>query len=79
MGCYDTVVFQCPKCEKTFSVQTKAGRCTLSDFHQGAVPIEIASNLTGEIVHCEHCSTELRIVYPEYVPTNVRLTLEEVL
>lgn len=54
MGCFDTVVGNCPHCGAKVYLQSKAGGCTMESYSIEAVPGAIAADLC----HDEHpCNT----------------------
>ena len=55
MGCYDSVLFQCPRCDKEIEVQSKAGECAMSHISPSEVPVVIAKSIEGETVRCPQC------------------------
>jgi len=77
MGLFDIVTFVCPKCKKLTSEQTKVGRCLLGDFHEDAIPVEIAMYFQDTQHTCEHCNTKciIRTKYP--IVANIPMYLEE--
>jgi DNA-directed RNA polymerase subunit RPC12/RpoP len=58
MGMFDRVMGGCPNCGRTLEFQSKAGDCTLHTYPFDAVPPEIAKDLAGEVIMCEHCRHE---------------------
>lgn len=62
MGMFDRIWFKCPKCEDNLEAQSKAGPCVLADHQEAAVPPEIATDLQGQQLWCEHCQCSYTIV-----------------
>lgn len=61
MGCFDTVIIDCPSCQKQVSLQTKAGRCNFETFTRlSQIPASIAGDLATETTQCEHCQAEIQ-------------------
>lgn len=69
MGMFDSVSFECPWCNKTTKVQSKAGDCMLNTYDSHSVPIGIAANLKDTVEYCDHCeqSFALRCEAPDSV------------
>ena len=45
MGMFDTVVVECPSCQRKLDFQSKAGKCNLQKYVLADVPIAIAEDL----------------------------------
>ncbi len=54
MGCYDTVLVECPHCTFVNNLQSKSGRCRLETFKPQNAPVEILAGILGDH-KCEHC------------------------
>ena len=68
---YDTVYFNCPRCDNQVSTQSKAGDCTLRAIYQRSVPIEIAIDIQHDKIHCSNCEktwTPIMSTTPDTVP-----------
>ena len=75
MGLYDTVWFTCPKCDnEELSVQSKAGDSSLSDYQSDSVPVEIAADVSGDVVYCEDCKQSYKVI-SDNPKTHVQLYL----
>lgn len=66
MGMFDTVEWQCPKCNATNMTQTKAGTCELGHYHLGnGLPPSMAQDMAkykdGE--KCKNCGTSVRFTH----------------
>jgi hypothetical protein len=57
VGCFDTVNFQCPDpvCDCELFIQSKTGACTLSDYSNRAIPLDVAKGVHGKTVYCKDC------------------------
>lgn len=64
MGMYDSVWAICPICNHKNSFQSKKGDCSLYDYTQDEVPIEIARDLDGEVTVCSSCGNKLQLFIP---------------
>jgi len=62
MGCFDTVIIECPKCHKEFEEQSKADKCNLRHYRLHNVPMTIAGELAESGATCPHCETRLDII-----------------
>lgn len=62
MGCFDTVLVNCPGCGKSNEIQSKAGDCILQTFLLDDAPDVIKSDLNGEEIECQQCGAVYRIV-----------------
>jgi hypothetical protein len=53
VGCYDTVVFTCPRCYNQLEFQSKGGPCGLYVYTgEVKVPTDVAAGLDTTPVHC---------------------------
>lgn len=68
MGMFDSVIFNCPSCERGIEIQSKAGECNLRNFSNHAVPVEIAVDIDGRSAWCENCnrSFTIKAIEPVY-------------
>lgn len=55
IGMFDRIIFTCPTCHTPIEEQSKAGKCNLLQFSETAVPLSIASDIKGNILHCGNC------------------------
>ena len=63
MGCYDTVVFQCPNCGGVVEKQTEASKCNLETFEgKRGVPMSIAADIDGKNIRCSDCLITYEII-----------------
>ena len=62
MGCFDTILVNCPGCGKSNEIQSKAGNCLLDTFELDKAPDVIKSDLNGERIVCKTCGAVYRIV-----------------
>ncbi len=78
MGCYDTVIIKCPNCNKSFSLQSKSGRCNLVTYTIDNAPLVIIADLNEEgadgRLFCEHCSTAIEISVKFLVSVRIKDT-----
>ncbi len=65
MGMFDRVWFRCPECDGSVEVQSKAGKCHLTDYPQSEVPTDIASDIFNEVVYCEKCDTPYTVEFDQ--------------
>lgn len=61
MGMFDTVHVQCPNCRKNLEFQSKAGRCSLTDYSLQTAPVEILGDIAGDQETCD-CGEVCKIV-----------------
>ena len=61
MGMYDTVEFICPACSTPIYKQSKAGKCELACYPQDRVPVAIATQFFGDVIHCSNCGKHYEI------------------
>ena len=53
MGCFDSVLVECPQCQEVQEFQSKAGDCILKYYTgKDKIPIEIVEDLQGESYKC---------------------------
>ena len=69
MGLFDRVWIPCKKCQQPLEFQSKAGRCVLSDYDMGNMPIEIAIDINGDSAWCEDCQEGTTFRYGEKIET----------
>lgn len=77
MGMFDTVIFDCPTCGRKLDVQSKAGTCILDSFSQYSVPVEIAIDLENELVYCEKCDLEYKVIPKQEIIKTIEMELVE--
>ena len=53
MGMFDRIWASCPRCNKEFEFQSKAGHCLLSDYSLADAPAEVLMNLYPKVAHCK--------------------------
>jgi transcription elongation factor Elf1 len=68
MGMFDTVRFDCPRCDAPVEVQSKAAECTLTDFYSltpfdasVVVPDRVAEDVKGRFVRCDDCEATFKV------------------
>jgi hypothetical protein len=78
MGSIDTVRFRCPACGRAVKVQTKAGDPCGRDFRSNDIPLLIAANLVGQVVHCvgSEGGCDLQFVVRSLLPRRTSCWLE---
>jgi len=76
MGMFDSVYAPCARCGNHIEIQSKAGECCLQIFSINSVPIAVADDLDGEVVHCEKCETT-NVVTIQKVPATTTIALKE--
>lgn len=76
MGCPDYIHAECPTCKEPVKFQSKAGACRCADYTPDSVPMEIASDLNGEIKRCEKCGATVKIFIPDTVPTRIAMSVK---
>ncbi len=55
-GCYDTVVFECPKCGEDIVAQSESGSGTSAKYYIDAVPIDVAQDINRHApFQCKKC------------------------
>lgn len=64
MGMFDSVIVNCPYCNKKTELQSKAGDCNLEAFALNDMPLIIGAHLAsgGGYRECNHCEKEIRVV-----------------
>lgn len=76
MGMFDRVWVNCPVCGEREDFQSKRGECSLHDYTQYKVPVEIALDLDGEVLACTGCGTKLQLYIPDTrVPETIEMRL----
>lgn len=61
MGCFDTVIGKCPKCDGRVEIQSKAGECNLKKYQMNRVPADIAMSIQDSIALCHSCNAKFTI------------------
>lgn len=74
MGMYDTVRAECPKCNGRIEFQSKAGRCSLTNYDLDSVPFGIADDLDGDTASCEGCGEVYSLIVGSQ-PKRVQMNL----
>jgi predicted RNA-binding Zn-ribbon protein involved in translation (DUF1610 family) len=70
MGMFDTVHYQCPSCGEVTEAQTKAGDCTLMDYHAYPDGSDLPPTLMAALadrqkarpIICSSCGKRYRLV-----------------
>jgi len=61
MGCYDTVLLPCPKCEQLYEAQSKGGDCILKDYTLENAPEDVLSNVNRHAPFVCDCGTRFEV------------------
>lgn len=64
MGCYDTVILNCPKvsCNETIYAQSKSGECLLREYPLALAPVEVLYDVNRHApFKCPVCGTEFSV------------------
>lgn len=77
MGCFDSVIVNCPKCGEEIEFQTKSGMCQLKRYSIDHVPVEIARGLHGNVETCI-CGEKVCLVNPLEIPLKLPMKLYSV-
>ena len=76
MGCFDSVVVECPDCHEKVEFQSKAGDCILAVYDNRYVPENIAKDLNRQCKNCENCgkviTLEIDYTPPNFTPMRVK-------
>lgn len=62
MGMYDSVFIYCPECYTSVEFQSKASDCSLAEYSQESVPIEIARDIFGQTRKCSKCGFTVKAI-----------------
>jgi len=62
MGCFDSVIFDCPHCGNEIEGQSKSGDCGMRRYAPVEVPADIAAGLIDEKIYCVNCKNYFRVV-----------------
>lgn len=73
MGCFDSVVCNCPECNAQVYFQSKAGDCQLICYRVNSVPMSIADDLNDATETCPNCGAVIRLVLSPRVTTRVAM------
>lgn len=52
MGCFDSIWFSCPSCNRKLEFQSKAGSCSLNHYTVADAPIEVMADAIGYKEKC---------------------------
>lgn len=81
MGCFDRVYMTCPNCGYSrVEFQSKAGECSMSEFDQDRVPLDIAADIEGDVETCPQCGTEVvavKVLPIDYIPMKAKIYTQE--
>ena len=58
MGCFNSVIFRCPKCNKEIKVQSNAGSCLMKSFSPLKVPMPEAEDIINTTITCYECDSK---------------------
>lgn len=73
MGMFDSLRVPCPKCGKELEYQSKSGECSLNNYTEKNLTPEVAIGIDGDIVNCEFCETNVKLVCK--IPRKVEMRL----
>lgn len=73
MGMFDSLYVKCPKCGKEVEFQSKSGRCCMDNYNKNNLRPEVAVGINGDIVECEFCQTNIKLVCN--IPRKVKIKL----
>jgi len=63
MGCFDTVLIDCPHCNFRNEHQTKAGDCRLLDYKLDEAPLKLLAHLEDyNPFECEKCKKSFEVI-----------------
>lgn len=74
MGCFDSVLFDCPKpeCSGQVEFQSKGGDCAMISYDRNYVPLGVAADLRDS--ECRDCGTKFS---PRATPREVTVMIKE--
>jgi len=61
MGCYDTVLVNCPKCGEEHNFQSKSGECLLEYYTLENCPDSVMSNVNRHSPYKCDCGVSLKV------------------
>lgn len=62
MGCPDTVLVPCPKCDEVSHFQSKGGRCTLATYTLSDAPPDVMGDINRHAPNtCRKCGTTFKV------------------
>jgi len=65
MGCFDTLYFICPACNKITTCQSKADECLLREFSINEAPLTIILDVENDSkrgnLYCDYCEEQLEL------------------
>lgn len=57
MGLYDSLYWRCG-CGQLLEWQSKSGECSMTGYHLGNLPADVAGGLADDVQRCENCGRE---------------------
>lgn len=61
MGCYDTVIVNCPKCDQEHYFQSKSGECLLENYTLEGCPDDVMANANRHSPYKCDCGVSIEI------------------
>jgi endogenous inhibitor of DNA gyrase (YacG/DUF329 family) len=62
MGCFNTIMVPCPKCQEDYPAQTKSGSCDFTSFSLKDAPAEDMQDVNRHApFKCSKCGTEFYV------------------
>jgi len=81
MGCFDSLYFQCPKCNGIVKEQSKAGPCNLKEYSLSNAPLSVIADIQEEgerdNLSCPHCKHSLELDVQRMVIPRLKLSIGE--
>jgi ribosomal protein S27AE len=62
MGCFDSIIVECPACGTEVEFQTKAGDCNLDRFTLEEAPLIVLADCVDRRLRCKKCGRTIGLV-----------------
>lgn len=62
MGLFDSLDIRCPNCRALLEFQSKSGACCMYNYTKSNLPPEVAVGLDGDIVQCQYCNKNIKLI-----------------
>jgi len=68
MGCYDSILLKCPKCNEPYWAQSKSGECLLREYTLEECPKDVLYDVNRHApFECYKCGTKFKVFFTPVV------------
>jgi len=79
MGCFDTVLIDCPNCGEEYEAQSKGGECTLSYYTLENCPMDVLEDVNRHAPFtCDNCKTKFKVEFKTKIIRQIETSVVEI-